>query len=95
MTLKFDELKDYRGERAQRGAVLSRGWRKVDRLEVESARAWPRDSARQACPTRSRPLRLIDEVALDELDAELPQHRHGVGVFDALGDRARPSCAFA
>jgi topoisomerase-4 subunit A len=36
MTLKFAELKDYRGERAQRGAVLPRGWRKVDRLEVES-----------------------------------------------------------
>jgi topoisomerase IV subunit A len=35
MTLKFDELKDYKGERAQRGAVLPRGWRKVDRLDVE------------------------------------------------------------
>ncbi|MET0987716.1 MAG: DNA topoisomerase IV subunit A [Steroidobacteraceae bacterium] len=35
MTLKFSELKEYRGERAQRGAVLPRGWRKVDRLEVE------------------------------------------------------------
>jgi topoisomerase-4 subunit A len=35
MTLKFAELKDYRGERAQRGAVLPRGWRKVDRLEAE------------------------------------------------------------
>jgi topoisomerase-4 subunit A len=35
MTLKFGELKDYRGERAQRGAVLPRGWRKVDRLSVE------------------------------------------------------------
>jgi len=33
MTLKAVELKDYRGERAQRGAVLPRGWRKVDRLE--------------------------------------------------------------
>ncbi|MFO1409455.1 MAG: DNA topoisomerase IV subunit A [Steroidobacteraceae bacterium] len=33
MTLKAAELKDYRGERAQRGAVLPRGWRKVDRLE--------------------------------------------------------------
>jgi topoisomerase-4 subunit A len=37
MTLKFSELKEYRGERAQRGAVLPRGWRKVERLEVESA----------------------------------------------------------
>jgi topoisomerase-4 subunit A len=36
MTLKFTELKDYRGERAQRGAVLPRGWRKVERLEVAS-----------------------------------------------------------
>jgi hypothetical protein len=35
MTLKFAELKDYRGERAQRGAVLPRGWRKVDRVEAE------------------------------------------------------------
>jgi topoisomerase-4 subunit A len=35
MTLKFAELKDYRGERAQRGAVLPRGWRKVERLEAE------------------------------------------------------------
>jgi topoisomerase-4 subunit A len=35
MTLKFDELKDFRGERAQRGAVLSRNFRKVDRLDVE------------------------------------------------------------
>ena len=35
MTLKFSELADYKGERAQRGAVLPRGWRKVDRLEVE------------------------------------------------------------
>jgi topoisomerase-4 subunit A len=33
MTLKAGELKDYRGERAQRGAVLPRGWRKVDRIE--------------------------------------------------------------
>jgi topoisomerase IV subunit A len=37
MTLKFSELKEYRGERAQRGAVLPRGWRKVERLEVENA----------------------------------------------------------
>ncbi|HEY5806612.1 MAG TPA: DNA gyrase C-terminal beta-propeller domain-containing protein, partial [Povalibacter sp.] len=35
MTLKFTELKDYRGDRAQRGAVLPRGWRKVERLDVE------------------------------------------------------------
>ncbi len=36
MTLKFAELKDYRGERVQRGAVLPRGWRTVERLEVVS-----------------------------------------------------------
>ena len=35
MTIKFADLKEYRGERAQRGAVLPRGWRKVERLEVE------------------------------------------------------------
>jgi topoisomerase-4 subunit A len=35
MTLKFAELADYKGERAQRGAVLPRGWRKVERLDVE------------------------------------------------------------
>ncbi|HEY4367259.1 MAG TPA: DNA topoisomerase IV subunit A [Steroidobacteraceae bacterium] len=37
MTLKFSELKEYRGERAQRGAVLPRGWRKVERLDVEES----------------------------------------------------------
>jgi topoisomerase IV subunit A len=34
MSLSFKELADYRGERGQRGAVLPRGWRKVDALEV-------------------------------------------------------------
>jgi topoisomerase-4 subunit A len=34
--LEWRELKDYRGERAQRGAVLPRGWpRKVDRMEAQ------------------------------------------------------------
>jgi topoisomerase-4 subunit A len=33
MTLGWDDLKRYRGERAQRGAVLPQGWRKVERLE--------------------------------------------------------------
>jgi topoisomerase-4 subunit A len=37
MTLEYAELKEYRGERAQRGAVLPRGWRTVDRLEVVSS----------------------------------------------------------
>ena len=35
MTLSWSDLKDYRGERAQRGSVLPRGWRTVDVLEVE------------------------------------------------------------
>jgi topoisomerase-4 subunit A len=35
MTLSAAELDDYRGQRAQRGGLLPRGWRKVDRLEVE------------------------------------------------------------
>ncbi len=33
MTLDWGELKAYRGERAQRGALLPRGWRGVTRLE--------------------------------------------------------------
>ena len=32
-TLEWAELKDYKGQRAQRGAVLTRGWREIDRLE--------------------------------------------------------------
>jgi topoisomerase IV subunit A len=32
-TLDWGELKDWRGQRAQRGAVLTRGWREIDRLE--------------------------------------------------------------
>jgi topoisomerase-4 subunit A len=35
MGLSFRELGDYRGERGQRGAVLPRGWRKVDGVETE------------------------------------------------------------
>ncbi|HET9475158.1 MAG TPA: DNA topoisomerase IV subunit A [Steroidobacteraceae bacterium] len=35
MTLSWNDLKDYRGERAQRGSVLPRGWRTVDALETE------------------------------------------------------------
>jgi len=34
MTIDFKDLDAYRGERGQRGAVLPRGWRKVDRLEI-------------------------------------------------------------
>jgi topoisomerase-4 subunit A len=34
MMLSAADLRHYRGERAQRGAVLPRGWRKVDRLEA-------------------------------------------------------------
>ncbi len=32
--LSWKELEEYRGERAHRGAVLPRGWRKIDRLEL-------------------------------------------------------------
>jgi len=35
MVLTWSELKDYRGQRAQRGSVLPRGWRTVDSLETE------------------------------------------------------------
>jgi topoisomerase IV subunit A len=36
MTLNWKELEPYRGERAQRGAMLSRNYRKVDRVELLS-----------------------------------------------------------
>jgi topoisomerase IV subunit A len=35
MSLSYRDLGDYRGERGQRGAVLPRGWRKAEGLEVE------------------------------------------------------------
>ncbi len=35
MTLSAKDLEAYRGERGQRGALLPRGWRKVERLEAE------------------------------------------------------------
>ncbi len=35
MTLTYTQLDEFRGERAQRGAMLSRNYRKVDRLEVQ------------------------------------------------------------
>jgi topoisomerase-4 subunit A len=35
MVLTWSDLKDYRGQRAQRGSVLPRGWRTVDSLEIE------------------------------------------------------------
>ena len=34
-TLTWSDLKDYRGQRAQRGAVLPRGWRQIDRVDVQ------------------------------------------------------------
>jgi topoisomerase-4 subunit A len=34
MSLSYKELGDYRGERGQRGAVLPRGWRKVENVET-------------------------------------------------------------
>ncbi len=39
--LSWNDLKDYRGQRAQRGAVLPRGWREVDRIEVQLPAAAP------------------------------------------------------
>ena len=41
MTLTWKELAGHRGERAQRGAVLSRNYRKVDRLEATLSFSWP------------------------------------------------------
>jgi topoisomerase-4 subunit A len=35
MTLSWKDLANYLGERSQRGAVLPRGWRKVERLSIE------------------------------------------------------------
>jgi len=35
MTLAWKDLTDYLGSRGQRGSLLPRGWRKVDRLSVE------------------------------------------------------------
>jgi topoisomerase-4 subunit A len=32
MTIRYADLDAYRGQRAQRGAVLPRGWRKVERI---------------------------------------------------------------
>ena len=41
-TLEWGDLKSYRGQRAQRGAVLPRGWpRQVDRLEAVLPAASP------------------------------------------------------
>jgi topoisomerase-4 subunit A len=38
-TLQWTELKEYKGQRAQRGSVLTRGWRSIDRLESMPAEA--------------------------------------------------------
>ena len=35
MTVKPADFEVYRGQRAQRGAMLPRGWRKVERIEAE------------------------------------------------------------
>ena len=32
-TLDWSEIKEFKGQRAQRGSVLMRGWRDIDRLE--------------------------------------------------------------
>jgi len=34
-TLSWNELREYKGSRAQRGAVLPRGWRQIERVDVE------------------------------------------------------------
>ena len=36
MTIKWNDLDDYYGERALRGSLLPKGWRKVERLAAES-----------------------------------------------------------
>ncbi len=41
MTLEWPQLKDYKGERAQRGALLPRNWRGVTRLEIVEEPAAP------------------------------------------------------
>jgi len=39
-TLSWSEVREYKGERAQRGAVLPRGWREIERVEgLQAARA--------------------------------------------------------
>jgi topoisomerase-4 subunit A len=37
MTLKWNDLDDYYGERALRGSLLPKGWRKVERLTAETS----------------------------------------------------------
>jgi topoisomerase-4 subunit A len=32
-TLSWSEVREFKGQRAQRGSVLMRGWREIDRLE--------------------------------------------------------------
>jgi topoisomerase IV subunit A len=41
MTIAAKDLKDYRGQRAQRGSVLPRSWRNVDRIEPAVADVAP------------------------------------------------------
>jgi len=36
MTIKWDDLDNYYGDRAMRGRFLPKGWRKVSRLSAES-----------------------------------------------------------
>ncbi len=50
-TLDWRELQDYLGERAQRGAVLKRGWpRKIDRMDVQLPPPPARLSVRRPVP---------------------------------------------
>ena len=36
MTIAWKDLDGYRGSRGQRGALLPRGWRKVERIDAEA-----------------------------------------------------------
>ncbi len=72
-------------------AASSRG--KRSRLTIRvNARSVPqaRDRVKKrglAFPGHGHFLRRIDEVALDEFDAELPQHGHRIRILDAFADR--------
>ena len=78
--------------RSTRGARGLRGRRRDDadsesRADEERREPSHRHQRRPALALgHDHFFRRVHEVALDELHAELPQHRHGVRVFDALGD---------
>jgi topoisomerase-4 subunit A len=45
MTLKWEDLGHYDGNRGRRGMMLPRGWRKVDRVERIAVELEPEDGA--------------------------------------------------